>query len=263
MAYGHGKNVVMQQGVIIGENVVIEDDVYLDYGSIIRDNVHIKKGTFIGARCIIGEYLGDFFTDKKNKEHKLIIGKNSVIRSDNIIYGDSIIGDDFQSGHRVTIRENVVIGNNTRIGTNGDIQDNVKIGDYVNIHSDCFISAKNIIESYVWIFPRVLFTNDPTPPSNAIVGSIVKSFASIGAGSIILPGTIIENEVLVGAGTLVKGVLLANSVYVGNPSRRIKDISEVKNKVTGKKQYPWKYNFDRGMPWENKGFNDWKIDKGE
>lgn len=43
----------------------------------------------------------------------------------------------------------------------------------------------------------------------------------IGAGSIILPGTHIGSNVIVGAGSVVKGVIEANSVVAGNPARKI------------------------------------------
>lgn len=252
-----GKNVTVKENVIVGKNVIIEDNVYIDYGVIIKDNVHIKSGTFIGARSILGEFLYDFFKDKKNKEHKLIIGKDSIIRSDTIIYGECVIGDNFQCGHRVTIRENTIIGNNVKIGTNSDIQDNVTINNYVNIHSDVFISAKNIIKDYVWIFPRVLFANDPNPPSNDLIGSVVESFSAIGAGSVILPGSYIEEDALIGAGTIVKGKIESKGVYVGNPCRKIKNIGEIKSKITGEEVYPWKEKYVRGMPWEKVGFNNW------
>lgn len=255
--YKLGKNVTLKENVIIGQNVIIEDNVYIDYGTIIKDNVHIKKDSFVGARCILGEFLCDFFKDKKNKEHKLVIGKNSIIRSDTIIYGECNIGDNFQSGHRVTIRENTNIGRNVRIGTNGDIQDNVIIGNYVNIHSDVFISAKNIINDYVWIFPRVLFTNDPNPPSHDLLGSVVESFAAIGAGTIILPGAHIKGNTLIGAGTIVRGEIREDGVYVGNPCRRVKDIGDIKSKLTGKNVYPWRDEYDRGMPWEDIGYEEW------
>ena len=252
-----GKNVLIKEGAIIGNNVVLEDDVYIDYGVIIRDNVTIKKGTFIGAKCILGEYLVDFYKDKVNKEHKLVIGSDSLIRSETIIYGDTIIGDNFQTGHRVTIRENCKIGNNVRIGTNSDIQNGVEIGNYVNIHSDVFISEKNVIKDYVWIFPRVLFTNDPTPPSNEIVGSVVESFSSIGAGSIILPGSIIEGDSLIAAGSVVGKIIEKGYVYAGNPVKKIKKIEDVRNHVTEERAYPWMEHFDRGMPWEKTGYEEW------
>ena len=72
-----GQDVTIKEGVIIGDKVIIEDNVYIDYGCIIRENVHIKKGSFIGARCILGEYLMDFYKDRTNKLHPLIIGENS------------------------------------------------------------------------------------------------------------------------------------------------------------------------------------------
>jgi len=70
---------VIREGVRIGDNVIIEDDVFIDHDTIIRDNVHIKAGTAIGARCIIGEYLGDFYTDRSNKVHPLIIGQKAIM----------------------------------------------------------------------------------------------------------------------------------------------------------------------------------------
>ena len=253
-----GKNVVISENTIVGDNVIIEEGSFIDYGVIIKDNVHIKKNSFIGARCILGEFLVDFFNDYVNKIHPLIIGENSIIRSQSIIYGECTIGCNFQSGHNVTIRERSNIGNNVRIGTNSDIQDNVIIGNYVNIHSDVFISAKNEVKDYVWIFPRVLFTNDPTPPSDDMVGSIVESFASIGAGTIILPGSKIEGDTLVAAGTIVKGRIESGFVYAGNPCKKIKKIQDVKSKITQKNIYPWRESFERGMPWEGIGYNNWQ-----
>ena len=252
-----GKNVTISHNSVIGNNVIIDDETFIDCGVIIKDNVHIKRKSFIGARCILGEYLVDFFSDYTNKKHPLIIGENSVIRSQSVIYGECVIGCNFQSGHNVTIREHTNIGNNVRIGTNSDIQDNVVIGNYVNIHSDVFISAKNEVKDYVWIFPRVLFTNDPTPPSSDMIGSVIESFASIGAGSIILPGSKVEGDTLIGAGTVIRGRIESGFVYAGNPCKKIKEIQDVKNRVTQKKVYPWRESFERGMPWEGIGYNNW------
>lgn len=53
----------------------------------------------------------------------------------------------------------------------------------------------------------------------------------IGYGCIILPNTTIEDNVVVGAGSVVKGVLLKNSVYAGVPARYICSINEYRNKI--------------------------------
>jgi len=252
-----GKNATIKEGVIIGENVIIEEDVYIDYGCIIRDNVHIKKGSFIGARSILGEYLMDFYKDKVNKIHPLVIGENALIRTENVIYGDAVIGNNFQSGHKVTIRENTKIGNNVRIGTLSDIQGECEIGNYINLHSNVHIGQKSRIKDYVWIFPYVVLTNDPTPPSDEFLGVTIESFSIVATGSVLLPGVQIYEDALVGAGSIVTKNVVKETVVVGNPAKEICSVRDIKNKITGKSVYPWRYSFKRGMPWENSDFDTW------
>lgn len=255
--YIKGKNVVIKPSVIIGDNVIIEDDVYIDYGCIIRDNVHIKKGAYIGAKCILGEYLSDFYDDKTNKKHSLVIGENSIIRSENVIYGDTFIGENFQTGHKVTIREKAKIGSNVRIGTLSDIQGHCEIGNYVSLHSNVHIGQKSKINDYVWIFPYVVLTNDPTPPSEELLGVTIDSFAIIATGSIILPGVHIAEDALIGAGSIVTKNVNKEAVVVGNPAREICSVRLIKNKITNENIYPWRYTFKRGMPWEDSDYNSW------
>lgn len=252
-----GENVTIKEGVIIGDNVTIDDDVYIDYGCIIRDNVHIKKGCFIGARSILGEYLLEFYKERNNKVHPLVIGENALIRTENVIYGDTFIGDNFQSGHKVTIRENSQIGNNVRIGTLSDIQGYCTIGNYVNLHSNVHIGNGSIIKDFVWIFPYVVLTNDPTPPSEVLKGVVVENFSVIATGSIILPGVHIEEDSLIGAGSVVNRDVGRESVVAGNPAKEICSIRKIKDKITGEQVYPWRYSFTRGMPWEKIGYEDW------
>jgi len=252
-----GQGVTIKEGVIIGNNVVIEDNVYIDYGCIIRDNVYIKKGSYIGARSILGEYLMDFYKNKLNKKHQLIIGENAIIRTENVIYGETVIGDNFQTGHKVTIREKTIIGNNVRIGTLSDIQGNCKIGNFVNIHSNVHIGQKSVINDYVWIFPYVVLTNDPTPPSDQLVGVTVDSFAVIATGSIIMPKVHIHEDALVGAGAVVTKDIPKEMVVVGNPAKEICSVRKIKNKITGEPVYPWRYTFKKGMPWQDSDYDTW------
>lgn len=254
---------IIKDGVIIGDNVIIEDGVYIDYGAIIKDNVHIKKGTFIGARCIIGEFLSDFFEDRTNKNHQLVIGENSLIRSESIIYGDSTIGDYFQTGHRVTIREKSKIGHHVRVGTLSDIQGDCEIGNYVNMHSNVHIGQKSVIKDFVWIFPYVILTNDPTPPSNNLIGVTIESFAIIATASILLPGVHIGKDALVGAGAVVTKDVNDMKVVVGNPAKEVRDVTEIKDKISGENAYPWRYSFDRGMPWKGLGYENWEKSEGK
>ncbi|OPJ61651.1 acyltransferase [Clostridium oryzae] len=252
-----GKNVTIKDDVIICENVTIEDNVYIDYGCIIRENVHIKKGSFIGARSILGEYLFDFYGDKVNKLHPLVIGENALIRTENIIYGDTSIANNFQSGHKVTIREHTTIGRNVRVGTLSDIQGYCEIGNYVSMHSNVHVGQKSKIKDYVWIFPYVILTNDPTPPSNELIGVTIDSFAVISTRSVILPGVHIKEDALVGAGAVVTKDVQKEMVVVGNPAKEVCSVRKIKNKFTGEAVYPWRNNFKKGMPWEASDFEIW------
>jgi acetyltransferase-like isoleucine patch superfamily enzyme len=55
---------------------------------------------------------------------------------------------------------------------------------------------------------------------------IIGNNVFLGYGVTVLPGTIIDNNVIVGAGSLVRGVLKENSVYAGVPAKYICSIDE-------------------------------------
>ncbi len=252
-----GEDVVICAGCKIGNNVNIARGTYIDYDVILRDNLELGENSFVGARSILGEYLVDFVTKREQITHKLSIGHNAVIRSETIIYGDNVIGDYFETGHRVTIRENSRIGHHVKIGTLSDIQGYCEIGNYVHMHSNVHIGHKSVINDYVWIFPYVILTNDPTPPSEDLLGVNIDKFAVIGSGTVILPGIKIGKESLVGAGAVVTKDVLPERIVVGNPAKDIGNTSKIRNKVTGEQVYPWKYSFERGMPWEGIGYENW------
>lgn len=252
-----GENITIKAGCILESNIIIENNVFIDCGTIIHSNVKIGENTVIGARCILGEYLADFYTDRINKEHPLYIGRNSLIRSETIIYGDNNLGDYLQTGHRVTIREKSKIGKYVRIGTLSDIQGYCEIQDYVNMHSNVHIGQKSIIKKYAWIFPYVVLTNDPNPPSESLMGVTVEEFAIISTGSVVLPGKNIGNGSLVGAGSIVTRDIPSDTIAVGNPAKEHGKTERIKDAITGKQVYPWRYTFDRGMPWEGIGYAEW------
>ncbi len=241
--------------VVLGDNIVIEEDVYIDHYCIIRDNVHLKKGCTVGANCILGEYLADFYDSRTAFNHPLVIGERALIRSGTIIYGDTVIGDDFQTGHRVTIREKAEIGHHVRVGTLSDIQGHCKIGNYVNMHSNVHIGHESVVEDFVWLFPYVILTNDPTPPSEELVGVRVCSFAVVSTRSILLPGVKIGKDALIGAGANVTKDVEDGMIAVGNPAKVVGPVTKIKNKVTGENVYPWRYHFERGMPWKDIGYD--------
>ncbi|HNE93088.1 MAG TPA: DapH/DapD/GlmU-related protein [Chitinophagaceae bacterium] len=249
----NNRNVFISEKAKIGNNVKIGDN------TVIYDNVIIGDNSIICNDCVIGEPQNDYYFIENYNNPNTIIGNNALIRSHTIIYAGSIFGDSFSTGHRVTIRENSRFGNNCRIGTVSDIQGHVEFGNYCWLHSNVHIGQHSKIGDFVFIYPYVVLTNDPTPPSDICIGATIDDFSQIAVGSVLLPKTVIGKHCLVGAQSLVGGVYEDFSLIVGNPSKRIKDVRDLKSKDTGISHYPWPNHFSRGMPWEEEGFENWKL----
>lgn len=251
-----GDGVSFGYNCIVEEDVVIGDNVYIDSNTILRSGTEIGKDSFVGSNCILGEYQMDFIVERTRQEHKLIIGEASVIRSGSILYTGSEIGHHFQTGHRVTVREDSRIGNFVSLGTLDDVQGKCFIGDYVRAHSNVHIAQYSRIESFVWLFPYVLLTNDPNPPSEDVAGIHIKSFAAVASGAVILPGKEIGQDSLVAAGSVVTQDVGDYTIVMGNPAKKISDVRKL-NLLAGKEIYPWRDNFKRGMPWVESDFSNW------
>lgn len=243
---------------IIGENVLLGENVSIGANAIVYDNVTIGDNSVVGAQCILGEPNADVYSDRGTYENpKLIIGSNSLIRSGTVVYAGSTLGAHFECGHRVTIREQASIGHHVRIGTLSDIQGHCDIGNFVRFHSNVHIGHKSVVKDYVWIFPYVVLTNDPHPPSETLIGVTVEEFAVIATMSVILPGVIVGRDSLVGASSMVRKNVEPETVVAGNPAKCVASIHDVKSKADGSKVYPWRETFDRGMPWQGIGYEKW------
>jgi len=252
-----GQNVTLGHHCIIEDGAVIEDNVYIDSNTVVRSGVTLGADSFVEANCILGEYQMDFCRDHSAPAHPLTIGTHALLRSGTILYSGSVIGEGFQTGHNVTIREKAQIGEHVSVGTLSDIQGNCRIGNYVRMHSNVHIGQLSQVDDFVWIYPYVVLTNDPTPPSNNFVGVHVHSFAIVATGALVMPGLDIGQDALVAAGAIVTKPVPAYAVVAGNPGRTISDVRKVKNKITGEPVYPWRHHFKTYMPWADSDFETW------
>ena len=247
----NNRNTYISPSAKIGLNVKIGDN------TVIYDNVIIEDDCTICNDCVIGEPNADYYTNSKYENPQTVIGKKSMIRSHCIIYAGCRFGNSLSTGHRVTIRENSVFGNNCRIGTLSDIQGNVKFGNHCWLHSNVHIGQKSIVGNFVFIYPYVVFTNDPTPPSEVCIGPVVEDYAQIAVFSVLLPGVKIGKHALVGAGSVVSKNVNDFELVLGNPAKKVKDVRDIKSRETNESYYPWPINFNRGMPWSELGFEVW------
>lgn len=230
---------------IVGPKARIASDAQIGAFSIIHDNVEIGENVIVGTHCELGipTPLGD--------GRPLVISADSLIRSHSVFYESSHFGKGLKTGHRVTVREMTVAGDGFQIGSLGDIQGHCSIGQHVRFQSSVFVAQRTKIGSFVWVFPNVVFTNDPRPPSNTTQGANIEDFAVISTNSTILPGVTIGQGSLVGAGSVVAKDLGKQRICFGNPARDRGDVSQITLKDgSNRSAYPWRRHFVRGYPEE-------------
>jgi len=113
------------------------------------------------------------------------------------------------------------IGRNCKIDAYVYIEEDVAVGDNCKIRPFVFIPTGVTIAENVYIGPHVTFTNDKYPKVQGewkLLSTLVKRGASIGANSVILPGVIIGEDALVGAGSVVTKDVPNRAVVAGNPA---------------------------------------------
>lgn len=230
---------------VISEDSVIEEGACIGPYTIVHSGVHVGAGTTIGSHCVIGEPAPSAAGER------LVIGAGSTIRSHSILYAGSDLGPRLETGHHVTIRERTVAGEGLRAGTRADIQGDCTIGRFVRIHSGVFVAKLSILGDFCWLFPHVILTNDPTPPSDDEWhrGVNVAEHAVVGAGTTVLPGVRIGRHAVVGAGSLVTRDVDDGQAAIGSPARTIGSASQIGLRDgRGTSAYPWNLRFRRGYP---------------
>jgi UDP-2-acetamido-3-amino-2,3-dideoxy-glucuronate N-acetyltransferase len=128
------------------------------------------------------------------------------------------------------VREKVQIGDNCIIGKNVYIDYGVVIGKNVKIQNNVSVYNGVKIEDGVFVGPHVCFTNDKKPrainPDESLKntedwevgGILVKKGASLGANSTILPGIVVGEFAMVGAGSVVTKDVPNFVMVCGNPA---------------------------------------------
>lgn len=127
------------------------------------------------------------------------------------------------------ICKNSKIGNNCIIGEGVYIGPNVIIGNNCKIQNHCLIYEGVEIEDEVFIGPNVITTNDTFPRavgdwSSRFRKTLIKKGASICANTTIICGTVIGENAMIGAGSLVSKNIKDNFIAYGNPARHIRKI---------------------------------------
>lgn len=128
----------------------------------------------------------------------------------------------------VVVLKNADIGENCNICSHCYIENDVKIGNNVTVKCGVYLWDGITVEDNVFIGPNVTFTNDKYPRSRnhsfKLKRTVIKTGASIGAGSIILGGVTIGQNAMIGAGSVVTKDVPGNELWLGNPAKFVRNI---------------------------------------
>ncbi|MBS7622293.1 N-acetyltransferase [Candidatus Bathyarchaeota archaeon] len=227
------------EGCFIGPRVRIagpanlQDLVWIDSDVTILGDVTIGESTYIGKGCVVGHPRRDDLRrilegeiPESNIPGRTVLGKRCVVRSGSIIYSNVVVEDDVELGHNVVLREDVRVGRHTMVGTNVVIDGESEVGRGVSIQTGVYICRGSKIEDFVFLGPCCVFTNDRylMRLETKIQGPTVKSRASIGANSTLMPGVTVGEDAAVGAQAVVTRDVQAGTIFFGVPARRRKRV---------------------------------------
>jgi len=96
----------------------------------------------------------------------------------------------------------------------------ITLGDRVVISNDCHF----LTHDYSLTTALISIGEKPSTDVAFIREIVVNDNVFIGKKTMILPGTIIGKNTIIGAGSVVRGKLLPNSIYIGNPAEKISEL---------------------------------------
>tara|TARA_B110000858_G_C17639591_1_gene397411 strand:- start:13 stop:606 length:594 start_codon:yes stop_codon:yes gene_type:complete len=190
----------------------------------VLSNVKLGTNVIIEDFCIVG------IKSINSKNLQTYIGSDSFIRAGSYIYEGNQIGNNFFAGHKVTMRERNTIGNNVSIGTGCGIEHDCEIYDNVRIHSNILMAPLTVVKKNVWMGPNIVITNSKYPnqvdSKEKMQSAIFEENSIIGGNVTILPGIIIGENSIVGAGSVVTKNVKKNTIVAGNPAKIINKINQ-------------------------------------
>ena len=141
---------------------------------------------------------------------ELTIGAGSIIGCNAVIYTGSRIGNQVLIGDLASLREGCEIGDQVIIGRGVQALYECKIGNRSRIQDQVHLVGNLVVEEDVFIGMGVMTSNDNNVylarfglAGLDLHGPIIRRFAVIGTGAVLLPGVEIGTGAMVAAGAVV------------------------------------------------------------
>ncbi len=141
------------------------------------------------------------------------------------------IGPGTRIWHQAQIREGARLGRECIVGKGVYVDFDVTIGDRCKLQNGVYVYHPATIQDGVFLGPGVIITNDRAPRAVTPEGRLksdddwqpaavrIDQGASVGAGSVVLPGVHIGRWAMIGAGSVVTRDVPDHGLVYGNPAR--------------------------------------------
>ena len=145
------------------------------------------------------------------------IGKNTYIDHSSVLVGD------------IKIDENVSIW--PLVAARGDVN-TISIGKNTNIQDGTVLHVTRKSDSNPAGFPLIIGEDVTVGHHCMLHGCQLGNRILVGMGAIIMDGVVVEDDVFIGAGTLVppNKILKSGYLYVGNPMKQARPLKESEQK---------------------------------
>lgn len=184
--------------------------------------VNIPKTTTVYPGAIIGRIpmAAGVIARQPETPRETKIGERCVIGANAVIYAGVHLGDDVLIGDGTCIRENTDVGDGTVIGSNCTVQNGAKIGKRVKIVDLSHITFDCVIGDEAFISVGVYTMNDNSMQRGGeVVGPKIGARARVGGGALLLPGVLVGEDAVVGAGAVVTHNVAPGTQVMGVPAR--------------------------------------------
>ncbi|MDR0992991.1 MAG: hypothetical protein LBN38_00260 [Verrucomicrobiota bacterium] len=179
----------------------------------------------------------------KRVGRNVVFGRNVTLRhAHKIVLGDGVVVDDHavldakgESNEGIVVEDGVYVGRNTIIYCKNG---NIRLGRSVNISSNCQLFSSNeltvgsgtVIAAYVYLLSGGQYDYSSRIPFAEQSGMVTRGPTRIGengwigAGVVVVDGSVVGNHVVVGAGAVVSGEIPADSLALGIPAKVVRAI---------------------------------------
>lgn len=136
--------------------------------------------------------------------------------------GHCEIGEDTRIWQFSIVLDGARIGRDCNLNAHTLVEGDVVLGDRVTVKSGVYLWDGSRVADDVFIGPNATFTNDRKPRSKQypaqFAGATIERNASVGANATVLPGMVIGEYAMVGAGAVVTRDVPAHAVVYGTPA---------------------------------------------